>query len=1616
MFHRSNHRFSGSLFLWILIFSAIGLQAQSDFRLEVLASPNAAIPGETLNVSFTVSNTGPFDKTDVALVFDYPVGLAFLGDSLHDGDCPSTGCDGGEQAIYTIDELKSGTGRTFLLPLRVSGSTEDGAVIPLTVAVFDDDAEQVSATHQLRVEENRMLELALTGDRDPIRPGETFHYVATYGVSEDSPGSPATALRIALPPYTELVGAENGGVFAEGVVTWDLGNLNPGAGGERKMALRVADDAPFGELLVGRAAMANAANPVEEVACRQLARIQDSRPLQIAMVANPDPVRPGETMDVEITVSNTGLFEATGAFVRLSIPDHLSFLSDSLYSGDCPSTGCESQERAYFDVGALAPGEGLTYSMPFQVSGTTLDGTVVSFLAELGDASGNRAYTATSFVVEDDRPLELAISEDRDPVVPGDILTYAATYGVRSDSAGSAAAALELAIPEGTSFVSADHAGSLTPEGVVSWSLGNLNPGQGGERRVRVRVDEGLLPGTQLVAEAAFSDASGNRVAGETVARIQDIALALEARISPNPAVPGETLDVELTVSNTGALSRTGVFVRLEYPDHLSFLSDSLYDGDCPSTGCEPTERSFFDVGDLAAGKSRTYSLPIRIHGSTLDGVVIPFEVEAYDAGRNIVETNAAVWVSGSREFELTLQENADPVAPGRTLTYTLTYGVLEFGTGAPGTVLEFTVPEGALFVSADEGGEYADGVVRWSIGSLNPGSGNERHVVVRVPSNAALGSLMRAEAVFRDNDEQRVTARTATRIEETIPLNLSVTANPDPVLPGEIMDVVLKVANSGPFDRTGVWVALEFPDHLSFLGDSLYDGDCPSTGCEATETSWFEVGTLRSGAGRVFSLPIRVEGSVQSGTVIALEARVIDATGDQRESGDAFLVTDARVLDLVMHADADPVLPGSQLTYTLSYAAFPNEGGVTDGELRLNVPEGLTYVGSEGCALVCCDTVAAPVCSLNPGDTGSRSFTFSVSEDIAPGALLEASAVLEDVSGGVARIRARTASRVVEAAPLVLSLTATPRIAEPGAVQVDLSVANVSAFDQTEVWIGLEIPENMRFLSDGDWPGDCPSTGCEPTERGFIQVGTLPAGETASFQLQPMLSSNAAGSVVNFDCFAYNSSDFYAFDTDTVRVGGERACVDDCDGVCPPECSESVRLIYPWISNRAGSFESILVANNIGEAGATVQLTATRPGDPPETVSRFIPARGFLEESAASLFPALGSGSGYSVILRAPSSNIRGRWVTNSLAAPSGQSPSQGVAVRIPAAESESNSRVGKEIVFGYLPLEGNYLSAPVVVNLGDATAEVVLRFYDRQGALVGTRTEFLNPAEPFAALANDLVDEGSGDVYMTAASENLISGVSFVFDSVFSEPAIGNVNAVVSGGSQNATLYYPWVSNSAGLFESILVVNNLGPDATTLTLSARRGDGTASSTIERTIPGMGFLREPAAQLFPDLGSGSGYNVIVQAPTSLLNGQWVTNNLAAASGSSPSQGVAVRVASIPDLERSGNHLLFGYLPVAGSFTSAPVIVNTGAQPTDVILRFYNAAGDLVAVDTESARNLAPGLPFASLANALLAEGSGNVYMVASSSGEPITGVAFVFNGAFNEPAIGNATAIDFNP
>jgi hypothetical protein len=221
--------------------------------------------------------------------------------------------------------------------------------------------------------------------------------------------------------------------------------------------------------------------------------------------------------------------------------------------------------------------------------------------------------------------------------------------------------------------------------------------------------------------------------------------------------------------------------------------------------------------------------------------------------------------------------------------------------------------------------------------------------------------------------------------------------------------------------------------------------------------------------------------------------------------------------------------------------------------------------------------------------------------------------------------------------------------------------------------------------------------------------------------------------------------------------------------------------LLYSWVSNNAGQYTSVVAVDNPSNQPVNLLLTACRPDGSSETTARGIPPKGALQESGASLFPNLGSGPGYAVLVKASSADVQGGWVTGSLTATSGFSPAQGVAVHVPQNVADLQERAGLDIIYNYMPEDNNTLSAVVLVNLGLNTTDVDLAVYDRSGNLHGTTTETdLSPFCPRTVLVSSLAPSPGAYYVLASASREPITGTGFVFDTTFGEPAIGNVSRI--------------------------------------------------------------------------------------------------------------------------------------------------------------------------------------------------------------------------------------------
>lgn len=209
--------------------------------------------------------------------------------------------------------------------------------------------------------------------------------------------------------------------------------------------------------------------------------------------------------------------------------------------------------------------------------------------------------------------------------------------------------------------------------------------------------------------------------------------------------------------------------------------------------------------------------------------------------------------------------------------------------------------------------------------------------------------------------------------------------------------------------------------------------------------------------------------------------------------------------------------------------------------------------------------------------------------------------------------------------------------------------------------------------------------------------------------------------------------------------------------------------LVFPWVTNNS-LFRSTVVINNIGDSQAAVSLTATRADGSTETKDVVLAPFAQLVSSANDLFTALGEGPGYAVRVTSDASNIKGALVVSGTGSPSGSSPAQADVL-----DAASASPV---LLFNYLPLSSGF-SAPVLVNMGDTSAEIRLHAFQGGQLVASSASVTVESGRPFTGLATDLLPGLGGDVYVAAESTQPMVGMAFIFNDQ-REPSMSAATAI--------------------------------------------------------------------------------------------------------------------------------------------------------------------------------------------------------------------------------------------
>ena len=267
-----------------------------------------------------------------------------------------------------------------------------------------------------------------------------------------------------------------------------------------------------------------------------------------------------------------------------------------------------------------------------------------------------------------------------------------------------------------------------------------------------------------------------------------------------------------------------------------------------------------------------------------------------------------------SPELSITKRGTPDPVAPGATLLYTITYA----NTGPRSAKKVFVsdiLPEETHFASASRQPEIKGNVLTWDIGRLCGGTSDSISVRVTVTApltdNWPLTNVVYLEA----EDQEPISATLLTRVRaQPLPeLEICKSDDPDPVVAGEVLTYRIAYSVAGTVPATGVMITDVLPVEVTYLSASP-----PPTHSKGTLV--WALGDLAPRTSGVIEVTTAVSDGLAPGSILTNTATI--------DSKETLPVTDLETTTVVSRPvfvlsktdEPDPVAPGAMLTYTISY------------------------------------------------------------------------------------------------------------------------------------------------------------------------------------------------------------------------------------------------------------------------------------------------------------------------------------------------------------------------------------------------------------------------------------------------------------------------------------------------------------------------------------------------------------------------------------------------------------------------------------------------------------------------------------------------------------------------
>ncbi|MEV0675655.1 GEVED domain-containing protein [Actinosynnema sp. NPDC050436] len=965
------------------------------------------------------------------------------------------------------------------------------------------------------------LRIVKTDNRDEVVPGDTVTYTIVVTNTGQTAQDGATftdnlSQVVDDAAYNADATATVGSVaYTAPNLTW-TGNLAIGASATITYTVTVKNPDPGDKRLKNQITSTTRGNNCPagstDPSC---STTTPGRELTLRKTVDKQTANPGEAVTYAVTVTNTGQVPLPSA----SFTDDLSdVLDDATWGGVTASTGTAAFTAPNLTwTGALAVGASATVTYTVTVKNPTTGnhrlGNAVS-TTEPGNCPPGPTDPAcrTTTLLPG---LEITKAVDRPSANPGDVVTYAVTVRNSGRTPQNASFSDDLTgvlddATWGGATASTGTAVFTSPN--LAWS-GTLAVGATATVTYRVTV-RNPAPGDSALANAVTSTTPGsNCPTGSTDPRCKTSTpvsgVAITKTADRTDAKPGDVVTYTVVVRNTGKTALTGATFSDDLTD---VVDDAAYGSATATTGTTTyAEPTLTWTGDVPVGGTATVTYAVTVRNpvpgnsrlrnavtSATPGSNCPTgttdprcSTDTPVAGLSITKTAApaSVGPGGTVTYSVVVANTGQTALPGATFTDDLT-GVVDdatYNADAAATLgaVSYSAPKLTWTGDLPVG---ASATVTYSATVRNPVPGDFR--LANAVTSATPGSTCPA-------------GTTDPRCSTSTPvagLDITKTAAPASVVPGESVTYTVTVRNTGQTPQTGA----RFTDDLSdALDDGAYNADGTATvGAVAyTEPVLTWTGDLPVGSQAVITYSVRVD-DPPAGDHRLRNAVTSDSPGANCPPGSTdpkcSTSTPLPGMEIKKTVDRTAAAPGDVVTYTVAVrntGQTPLTGATTTDDLTGVLDDATWGSASASTGAV---SYAAPRLTwtgdLPVGGTATITYAVTVRNPVTGDHRL-----VNDVRSTTPGAVCITCTTTTPVAGLTIEKKSSPATVDPGdVVTYTVTVRNSG---QT-VHTGATFSDDLsKVLDDAAYNGDGAATVgtvsyAAPT---LTWTGDLPVGATAT-------------------------------------------------------------------------------------------------------------------------------------------------------------------------------------------------------------------------------------------------------------------------------------------------------------------------------------------------------------------------------------------------------------------------------------------------------------------------------------------------------------------------------------